>query len=430
MTVFANGLEIACKKQSNKVIAAFPDVCMTPPENPATPPGIPIPYPSFGMDGDTAKGTGTVKIGGETVSHKNKSHYTKTSGDEAGCAAKKGVITSKNSGKSYSHAWSDNVKAEGAPVCRFSDISSNNHASPVGNTPPWPKIGEPHVPDTTDPCDANKKAIADNCKSDKDIAKACKKAGLHISPGKRETDGYTHSTISNLSKRTVKKSKPKFKKGYVRTNNELVKMADKAQKDACLSALACKLPKYKEGCPCPGQTGHHVVPASSFFNKGRGENPKPGEKPLLIHETPSPKPGGYKKPPPYSAKEAPVICAEGCSNTTGSHGMMHTEMKAVVMKDGKNKELIVKGSKKAQKKNSLPYKKQRDEAIKAINKVFPLSNCDPACLKVQLDSYHVENLGMKEDQALRADKCGRSKAEIPDAVKMGKVREIQLRASK
>ena len=37
MTVFANGLEIACKAQSNKVIAAFPDVCFTPPENPATP---------------------------------------------------------------------------------------------------------------------------------------------------------------------------------------------------------------------------------------------------------------------------------------------------------------------------------------------------------------------------------------------------------
>jgi len=142
MTVFANGLEVACKAQSNKVIAAFPDVCFTPPENPATPPGVPVPYPSFGMDSDTDKGTCTVKIGGKTVTQKNKSYYTKTTGTEAGCAAKKGIITSKNTGKEYAVAWSGNVKMDGEPVSRFSDISTNNHASPTGNTPPIPKIGK------------------------------------------------------------------------------------------------------------------------------------------------------------------------------------------------------------------------------------------------------------------------------------------------
>ena len=74
MTVFANGLEISCKAQANKVIAAFPYVCFTPPQNPATPPGVPVPYPTFGLDGDTDKGTGTVKIGGKTVKQKNKSY--------------------------------------------------------------------------------------------------------------------------------------------------------------------------------------------------------------------------------------------------------------------------------------------------------------------------------------------------------------------
>ena len=43
MTVFANGLEVACKAQANKIIAAFPDTCFTPPQTPATPPGVPIP---------------------------------------------------------------------------------------------------------------------------------------------------------------------------------------------------------------------------------------------------------------------------------------------------------------------------------------------------------------------------------------------------
>ncbi|BAB49505.1 DUF4150 domain-containing protein [Mesorhizobium japonicum] len=140
MTVFANGLEIACKAQTNQVIAAFPDVCFTPPQTPATPPGVPIPYPSFGTDSDTDKGTSTVKIGGKTVTQKNQSYYTKTMGTEAGCAPKKGVVSSQNTGKEYAEAWSGNVKMDGEPISRFTDISTNNHASPVGNAPPWPKV--------------------------------------------------------------------------------------------------------------------------------------------------------------------------------------------------------------------------------------------------------------------------------------------------
>ena len=32
--VYANGREVACKAAAGKSICAFPDVCMTPPENP------------------------------------------------------------------------------------------------------------------------------------------------------------------------------------------------------------------------------------------------------------------------------------------------------------------------------------------------------------------------------------------------------------
>ncbi len=138
--VFANGLEISGKAVNAQTIAAMPDVCFTPPENPATPPGVPVPYPSFGMASDTEQGTGTVFIKGKTVNIKNKSDEKKTSGTEAGCAAKKGVITSKNTGKKYFHKWSNNVKFEGEPVIRFSDLGSHNHASPIGNTPPWLEV--------------------------------------------------------------------------------------------------------------------------------------------------------------------------------------------------------------------------------------------------------------------------------------------------
>ena len=137
MTVFANGLEVSAKAQGCKVIAAFPDTCFTPPQTPATPPGVPIPYPDFGMDSDLTSGSGTVKIGGKEVSQENSSKFSKVSGDEAGCAPKKGVITSKNMGAAYAQKWSMDVKVEGKGVVRFSDLATNNHSSNPGDSPPW-----------------------------------------------------------------------------------------------------------------------------------------------------------------------------------------------------------------------------------------------------------------------------------------------------
>lgn len=137
MTVFANGLEVSAKKQGCKVIAAFPDTCFTPPQTPATPPGVPIPYPNFATDGDLASGTGTVKIKGGEVSQENSSKFSKVSGDEAGSAPKKGLITSKNRGAAYALKWSMDVKAEGKGLVRFSDMATTNHASNTGNDAPW-----------------------------------------------------------------------------------------------------------------------------------------------------------------------------------------------------------------------------------------------------------------------------------------------------
>lgn len=141
MTVFANGLEISAKKQGCKVIAAFPDTCFTPPQTPATPPGVPVPYPDFGNDGDLTSGTGTVKIGGETVSQENSSKFSKCSGDEAGSAPKKGIITSKNTGAIYAQKWSMDVKFEGKGVVRFSDMATSNHSSNPGDSPPMALLG-------------------------------------------------------------------------------------------------------------------------------------------------------------------------------------------------------------------------------------------------------------------------------------------------
>jgi hypothetical protein len=138
--VFANNREVSCKSGEGKSICAFPDVCFTPPENPATPPGVPIPYPNTGMDQDTTEGTKTVKITGKEVMLKNKSYFKQSYGDEAGCAAKKGVITSVNRGKVYFKSWSMDVKIEGENVIRHLDLSTHNHASEPGDTPTAPRI--------------------------------------------------------------------------------------------------------------------------------------------------------------------------------------------------------------------------------------------------------------------------------------------------
>lgn len=136
--VFANNMEVSCKAADGKSICAFPDVCFTPPETPATPPGVPIPYPNTGMASDCTDGSSTVKISGQEVMLKNKSYFKKSTGDEAGCATKKGVLTSKNTGKVYFNSWSMDVKVEGENVVRNLDLTTHNHGSFPSNTATWP----------------------------------------------------------------------------------------------------------------------------------------------------------------------------------------------------------------------------------------------------------------------------------------------------
>lgn len=140
--VFANAMEISCKSASGKSICASPDVCFTPPQTPATPPGVPIPYPNTGMSSDTSNGSTSVNISGKEIMLKNKSYFSKSTGDEAGCAPKKGLVTSKNTGKVYFNMWSMDVKVEGENVVRHLDITTHNHASMPGNSPPMPYTDE------------------------------------------------------------------------------------------------------------------------------------------------------------------------------------------------------------------------------------------------------------------------------------------------
>jgi hypothetical protein len=128
--VFANGREIACKAGSGKSPGCFPDVCFTPPDKtPATPLGVPIPYPNFAMASDTTEGSKSVKISGKEVMLRDKSNFKKSSGDEAAKpTTKKGLLTSVVQGKAYFASWSGDVKIEKENVVRHLDLTSHNHA--------------------------------------------------------------------------------------------------------------------------------------------------------------------------------------------------------------------------------------------------------------------------------------------------------------
>ena len=132
--VYANTGEIACKAGGGKVIASFPDVCLTPPPPPAGP--LPVPYPDTSFSKDMKNGSRTVKIGGKEIMLKDTSFYkTSPLGDEAATNGQgAGVVTHVITGKTYFIMWSMDVKVEGKNVPRHTDLTTSNHASPMANT--------------------------------------------------------------------------------------------------------------------------------------------------------------------------------------------------------------------------------------------------------------------------------------------------------
>lgn len=293
--VYANGNEIACKAGAGKTICAMPDVCFTPPENPATPPGVPVPYPNTGLASDTTEGSKTVMISGKEVMLKNKSYFKKSTGDEAGAAAKKGVISSTNTGTVYFVKWSMDVKFEGENVDRHMDMTTNNHGSPTTNEAvPW-MYSDAMITlglDEFSECAKDKQTIKDNCKKDGEEGKA------------EQCPGYLNEKVG------VQRSH--FTKGdeESRTVQAGNKATAVAEGNDCVKAMRCFLRPYsreipgKSGC-CPGQTPHHIPPHSMV-----------------------------KHLPDHSHGSALCVCLEGASQHVGSHGKNHAALDHLASKEG------------------------------------------------------------------------------------------------
>lgn len=221
--VYANNMEVSCKQAAGKSICAFPDVCFTPPQTPATPPGVPIPYPNTGMASDTTDGSSTVKISGQEVMLKNKSYFKKSMGDEAGCAPKKGVVTSKNMGKVYFTMWSMDVRVEGANIVRHFDLTTHNHASLPGNSAPWLYQDALAIRlNRNDDCADVRKDINEKCKDAAEFNAAGPPPSGDCSP-------------------------------------------------ECCQAKSCALAPYGSGMKCcGGNTKHHIIPDHCFKDPGSG----------------------------------------------------------------------------------------------------------------------------------------------------------------
>lgn len=186
--MYANMMEVSCKAADGKSICAMPDVCMTPPQTPATPPGVPIPYPNTGMASDCTDGSSTVKISDQEVMLKDQSYFKKSTGDEAGSAPMKGVLTSTNTGKVYFNAWSMDVMVEGQNVVRNLDLTTHNHASFPSNTGPWPYVDAVN-PTASGPCkgvDEKFKLVPYKSKDDddEDCFTCSPETGHHLIPGR------------------------------------------------------------------------------------------------------------------------------------------------------------------------------------------------------------------------------------------------------
>lgn len=261
-----------------KSICQFPDVCFTPPQTPATPPGVPIPYPNTGMASDTTDGSTSVKIGGSEIMLKDRSAFKKSSGDEAGAAPKKGMINSKNTGKVYFLAWSMDVKVEGENVVRNLDMTTHNHAcSPANGAVPMVHTAATAMAENFDSCGDDATKIKDNCSED----------------GKDQCPGALAKTVTEQ-----REGYKKIEGGPSRTERAGNKATADAQASACVKAMRCMLRPYSPtknnpGC-CPGQSPHHIPPKSMMDGIDN-----------------------------YSESSALCVCLEGASQHVGSHGKNH-----------------------------------------------------------------------------------------------------------
>jgi hypothetical protein len=393
--VYANSMEVSCKAADGKSIAAFPDVCFTPPENPATPPGVPIPYPNNGMASDCTDGSQTVQVSGQEVMLKNKSYFKQSSGDEAGSAAKKGVVTSKNMGKVYFTMWSMDVKIEGENVVRHLDMTTHNHASDPPNTPPWAYM------------DALAADTSQACKDESEKTKKCVEKHVKKNTHQQQrkdfrTPGSTQVAAVADDKNVDWNALVEADGGKGKFYNKKGATEDMCKDDECKGQMECSLVPFDFGC-CGDKTPHHIVPAHCFLPSGERKSGA-GDR--------------YPGTDAYDDTKAPCICVEGGTKSDSDaagklkeHGQIHDIVDVaedsfmhVETKTGPRGGVTTKKT-----AGTWNFEQANEAGADAVSKVKP--ECPKECLKKQSEAAHKQmgldvGEGKSDKLALRADSTG------------------------
>jgi hypothetical protein len=330
--VFANSMEISSKSMGGKSICQFPDVCFTPPQTPATPPGVPLPYPNTGMASDTSDGSKSVVIGGSEVMLKDRSYFKQSTGDEAGAAPKKGFVNSKTKGKVFFIAWSMDVMIESENVVRHLDMTTHNHGSNANGVVPTAHVASAAMGKFGDACSDDATKIKENCK-----------------PHTNRCPGPLSDSVT-----VQRESFKRIEGGPSRTQRAGNKATAAAEASPCVKAMRCFLRKYEPGenepsC-CAGQTPHHIPP-QSMMNQLDG----------------------------YSKAKALCVCLEGASQHVGSHGKNHAALDFVAQRKG-----MATGTCNVAQYNEI-----------CAIAVGAQCQCNPDCIKAQLDSSLSELLDEK-----------------------------------
>lgn len=260
--VYSGSNEIACKAGDGKVIAAMPDVCLSPPTPPVGP--VPIPYPDTSFSKDMQNGSKTVMIKDKEVMLKDQSFYASSPlGDEAatnGLGA--GVVTHVITGKTYFAMWSMDVQFEGQNVDRHLDITISNHAGPQpGNTPPMPNMSMMAVA-----------VIA--ALPEKPKCECCEKEPHSAAQARGESiseEQFYGPTKTGLRKKSVKKSVDPS--GFAMAPNPLGP-ADQAQ----IAAAQALLAETRAG-KCPDQVPNNPPkgPCDKYYRNTAAETQKARE---------------------------------------------------------------------------------------------------------------------------------------------------------
>lgn len=438
--VFANDLEIACKRADGKSKTCFPDPCFTPPSPSAG--WILIPYANTAYAKHTSNGSKTVFISGQQIMKKDISYFRKSTGNEP-AAGPKGQFSGVKKGKAYFTSWSMNVKVEGKNVDRHTDGMTHNHGSKSGNAGPWYYADSKVVGSA---CDKEKKKAKQKCgkgnnwkkhcsnkkkpknkdefekgkdKQKGDLKKKISAAENKIKNITSKIDGFTDKIAKESAKKAAAVAAKAGLKGWLGPvgwawtaydvasagveiygmYEEFDSIKDELKKvtDDLKNSLQ-EASNLEAGFMDPYATNKCISARRCFLHphdkKGVGDAGACCGTQQSHHLIPDAvmRTGTRSKSAKsqlsgcsgYNISKAPGVCAEGAGGGASTHGALH-------------RKFLSDATKGVDSNGDLSIGKAKSAAASSHKATFPMSNCSSKCINAQMDAYYDKACGKNSD---------------------------------